>query len=73
MPAVSKDQAVAMNIAKAVQEGKATAKPGSASAEIAASMKPSDLSEFAGTPQKGLPKKVKKVTVAHKVKQVAFK
>ena len=55
MPAVSKKQAVAMNIAKAVQQGKATAKPGSPSADIAGSMKPSDLNDFAGTPQAGLP------------------
>lgn len=55
MPAVSKKQAIAMNIAKAVQEGKATAKPGSPSAQIARSMKPAVLNEFAGTPQGGLP------------------
>lgn len=60
MPAVSKKQAIAMNIAKAVQKGKATAKPGSPSAEIAGSMKPAALEEFAGTPQKGLPMRVKK-------------
>lgn len=55
MPAVSKKQAIAMNIAKAVQQGKATARPGSPSAEIASSMKPSDLNDFASTPQAGLP------------------
>ena len=55
MPAVSKKQAVAMNIAKAVQQGQATAKPGSPSAQIAGSMAPTDVNEFAGTPQGGLP------------------
>ena len=58
-PAVSKKQAVAMNIAKAVQRDKATAKTGSPSAEIAKSMKPADLAEFASTPRKGLPMRVK--------------
>ena len=59
MPAVSKSQAIAMNLAQAVQKGKATAKPGSPSAEIAGSMRPSDVADFATTPQKGLPKKAK--------------
>jgi hypothetical protein len=63
MPAVSKNQAIAMNLAQAVQKGEATAKPGSPSAEIAASMKPSDLTEFASTPQAGLPKRVKPAAV----------
>jgi hypothetical protein len=44
-----------MNIAKAVQQGQATAQPGSPSAEIAGSMAPATLNEFAGTPQQGLP------------------
>ena len=60
MPAVSQDQATAMNMAKAIQHGDLAPKPGTASAQIASSMKPSDLDEFAGTPQEGLPKKVKK-------------
>ena len=55
MPAVSKKKAVAMNIAKAVQQGQATATPGSPSAQIAGSMAPAALDEFAGTPQQGLP------------------
>ena len=59
MPAVSKNQNIAMNLAKAVQQGKATAKPGSPSAQIAKSMKPSDVNEFASTPQAKLPKRVK--------------
>lgn len=59
MPAVSRNQAIAMNLAQAVQKGQVTAKPGSPSAEIAGSMKPSDVAEFASTPQVGLPKRVK--------------
>jgi hypothetical protein len=59
MPAVSKNQAIAMNLAQAVQKGQATAQPGSPSAEIAGSMKPSDVADFASTPQAGLPKRVK--------------
>ena len=59
MPAVSKNQAIAMNLAQAVQKGQATAKPGSPSAEIAGSMKPADVADFASTPQAGLPKRVK--------------
>ena len=58
MPAVSKNQAIAMNLAQAVQKGQATAQPGSPSAEIAGSMAPSDVAEFATTPQAGLPKRV---------------
>ena len=57
MPAVSKNQAVAMNLAQAVQKGQATAKPGSPSAQIAGSMKPSDVADFASTPQAKLPKR----------------
>lgn len=59
MPAVSKNQATAMNMAKAIQHGDLAPKAGTASAQIAKSMKPSDLDEFAGTPQAGLPKKAK--------------
>ena len=59
MPAVSKNQGIAMNLAQAVQKGQATAQPGSPSAEIAGSMKPSDVADFASTPQAGLPKRVK--------------
>ena len=59
MPAKSKSQAIAMNLAQAVQKGQATAKPGSPSAQIAGSMKPSDVADFASTPQAKLPKRVK--------------
>jgi len=75
MPAVSKDQAVAMNIAKAIQKGEAKAKPGTASAKIAKSMKPGDLAEFAGTPQARLPEKKKKlrmINVGKPVKKFKF-
>ena len=58
MPSVSRNQAIAMNLAQAVQKGQATAQPGSPSAEIAGSMKPSDVADFASTPQAGLPKRV---------------
>jgi len=58
MPVVSKNQAVAMNLAHAVQTGQAKAKPGSPSAEIAKSMKPSSLADFTGPAPAGLPKKV---------------
>jgi hypothetical protein len=59
MPAVSKNQAIAMNLAQAVQRGQATAAPGSPSAEIASSMRPSAVDEFAGPIPAGLPKRVK--------------
>jgi hypothetical protein len=58
MPSVSRNQNIAMNLAQAVQKGQATAKPGSPSAQIAGSMKPADVAEFATTPQAGLPKRV---------------
>jgi hypothetical protein len=56
--AVSKDQAVAARIARAVQKGEVKAKSGSASAEMA-KMEPKELKKFAKTDTKGLPKKVK--------------
>jgi hypothetical protein len=58
MPAVSQKQQIAMNLAKAVQKGEASAKPGSPSAQIAQSMKPSDLTDFVGPVDKSLPKRV---------------
>ena len=75
MPAVSKNQAIAANIAKAVQQGKATAKPGSPSAQMAVSMSPESVGHFADTPQKGLPEKkkqtrVRKVTVDDRIKKI---
>jgi hypothetical protein len=53
--AVSKDQAVAARIARAVQKGEADPEPGTASAEMA-KMKPKDLKKFAKTDTKDLPK-----------------
>lgn len=66
MPAVSKNQGIAANIAKAIQQGKATATPGTPSAQMAASMSPESVGHFADTPQKGLPTK-KKQTRMRKV------
>jgi hypothetical protein len=58
MPVVSKNQGVAMNLANAIQKGAVAPKPGTPSAEIAKSMKPSDLGDFTGPIPAGLPKKV---------------
>jgi hypothetical protein len=58
-----------MNLAQAVQRGQASAKPGSPSAEIAKSMKPSALADFAGPIPPGLPKKVGKPAPAAPVKK----
>ncbi len=55
MPAKSKAQRRAMAIAKKVKEGKATAIPGSPSAEMAKSMTKTQLTDFAASPEKGLP------------------
>lgn len=73
MPAVSKKQAVAMNIAKAVQQGQAPATPGSPSAQIAESMAPTDVNEFAGTPQKGLPMRKPPQVVSKGITKMPFK
>jgi len=58
MPAVSKNQQVAMNLANAIQKGAVAPKPGTPSAQIASSMKPSDLGDFAGPVNPKLPKRV---------------
>ena len=61
MPATSKQQQKLMGLVHALQKG--SVKPGQASAkakEMAKSMKPSDVKDFAATKHKGLPKKVKK-------------
>lgn len=55
MPAKSENQQEAMGIAHAIQEGKVKSKPGTPSAEIAKTMKPADVKEFASTPRKELP------------------
>ena len=61
MPATSKQQQKLMGLVHALQKG--TVKPGQASAkarEMAKTMKPSDVKDFAATKHKGLPKKAKK-------------
>jgi hypothetical protein len=58
MPVVSQAQGKAMNLAHAIQTGQAKAKPGTPSADIASTMKPSSLSDFTGPIPAGLPKKV---------------
>lgn len=73
MPAVSKDQATAFNMAEAIQEGKLKPKAGTPSAQIAKSAKPSSVKEFAGPINKALPKHVKTKTVSHAVKTQPFK
>jgi hypothetical protein len=61
MPATSQQQQKLMGIVHALQKG--DIKPSKVSAkakELAKSMKPSDVTKFAGTKHKGLPKKIKK-------------
>ena len=61
MPAASQQQQKLMGLVHALQKG--TVKPGQASKkakEMAKSMKPSDVTKYAATKHKGLPKKVKK-------------
>jgi len=61
MPATSKQQQKLMGIVHALQTGQI--KPGKASEkarEMAKTMKPSDVTDFAATKHKGLPKKAKK-------------
>lgn len=58
MPIVSKNQGVAMNLANAIQKGAVAPKPGMPSAEIAKSMPPGKMGDFAGPIPAGLPKKV---------------
>lgn len=69
MPSVSKKQRRSAGMAKAIQEGKMKSKPGTPSAEMARSMKSSDLKEFATTKEKGLPVKI---TKTGSVKKKAF-
>jgi hypothetical protein len=61
MPAKSKQQQNLMGLVHALQKG--TVKPGEASKaaqSMAKSMDPKDVTAFAATKHKGLPKKVKK-------------
>jgi hypothetical protein len=59
MPAKSLAQAQMMGMARAIQKGEMAPKPGTPSAKVAATAAPSDVAEFATTPQAGLPKRVK--------------
>jgi len=58
MPAKSLAQAQMMGIAHAIQKGEMKGKPGMPATEAAATMKPSDVTDFASTPQAGLPKRM---------------
>jgi len=59
MPAKSLAQAQMFGMARAIQKGKMAPKPGAPSAKVAATAAPSDVADFASTPQAGLPKRVK--------------
>ena len=66
MPAESKAQRRVAGMADAIQKGEMKAIPGTPSAEMAESMKPSDVKDFAKTKEKGLPRhKKKKPHVKH--------
>lgn len=60
MPAVSKKQRRTAGMAAAIQKGEMAPQPGMPATEMAASMKPADVREFASTPEKRLPMKKKK-------------
>ena len=60
MPSVSKKQRKTMGMAHAIQAGEMAPTPGTPSAEIASSMKPSDVMDFASTPEAGLPTRAPK-------------
>ena len=57
MPAKSLAQAQMMGMARAMQKGEMAPTPGPA-AKVAATAAPSDVADFATTPQAGLPQKV---------------
>ena len=57
MPAKSLAQAQMMGMARAMQKGEMAPTPGPA-AKVAATAAPSDVADFASTPQAGLPKRV---------------
>ena len=48
-----------MGMAKAIQEGEMPAAKSPAAAKIASTMKPGDLTDFASTPETGLPERAK--------------
>jgi hypothetical protein len=58
MPAKSLAQAQMMGMARAMQKGDMASTPGTPSAKVAVTAAPSDVVDFATTPQAGLPKKV---------------
>jgi len=70
MPAKSEKQAVAARIAKAVKQGKAKAKPGSASAKMAKGMTEKQLSHYTKSPKGGEDAKTESLTVAQDVEVV---
>lgn len=57
----------------AVNKKQAIAKPGSQSAQIAGSMKPADVNEYAGTPQRGLPMRKTPRVVSKGITRMPFK
>lgn len=57
MPANSKSQKRLASMAKGVKAGELPASKFPAAAQMAKSMKPSDLNEFASTPMQGLPER----------------
>ena len=65
MPAKSLAQAQMMGMARAMQKGEMAPTPGPA-AKVAATAAPSDVADFATTPQAGLPKRVKPPVVKKK-------
>lgn len=59
MPAKSKKQRRMMGMAQAIQQGEMPAAKSPAAAQIASSMNPGDLPDFASTPEAGLPERAK--------------
>jgi hypothetical protein len=59
MPAKSKKQRRMMGMAQAIQQGEMPAAKSPAAAEIAGSMTPGDLTDFASTQEAGLPERAK--------------
>jgi len=73
MPAQSKQQQKFMGIVHAIQKGELDPKDASSDAQqVAKDMKPSDVTDFASTPHKGLPKKVKQ-EILNRLKEYAGK
>jgi len=74
MPSVSQKQQEVAGMAHAIQRGEMAPKPGTPSAQMAASMKPSDVKDFASTPRNNLPvrRNPRPKMVGKPVKKVAF-